>query len=668
MSDRVTPKDQQLCVSTGHAHRGEPFDGGLLRRFAPELQRNIDLNILVPFLLSAELLTRDEEYTVTNPLLPHGERIRSLVSFVSAKGLDGVRIFLHSLRRSVDEHGSVAAGGHTYLDQILSSASQPTEQMVNHEAERIRIQQLELKTAKRFAALVEETYKQLVDKKVEDCLLKMFINALPIVCREEKKEIQKAENMGAIFCALSNCSCWGYRDTLLLDSIVKKFCDHHMAEKMDMYIQELHANSQRDHSVVPSPPLQHKSTLNTKFASLVMAVHEDFQNQQIDIVELRVYSTLLPTVLPEQYSHFEQEHLDSLAELDMTKLFGVLGSYWDYKTYQLLQCLVDRFGSPKLTEAVERYVDDFSKTTQSPEHTKSTELSETKKQVAQLKRDFAEIVIRFLEFLRKGPESTLDEVTRYLSDLPASTLLPEKKLLPSTISKVDSWCALFLNLTHSWDFLNCRTLQAMLKKFGNDQLNGAFEGYWKQRVSFLKQTTPGDLMAVLPKCQPPARRDYTKVTLVSSSSRWQEDNLAYFDTLVNTLATEFDLQAQCVMVYNAELNSPTSKLHFYLPTKVAGLLLIVNTEDKATFYCRHRVAHVELHESGHVYFDNKTDRPEELFMLACTNKDVEQRLELMKLKAKLQVSRITQTGVLSRNIFDLHSVSITTVLHRIRRF
>ena len=529
-------------------------------------------------------------------------------------------------------------------------ASQPNEQMKNCEEERRHIQRLKCKRAASYSVLVEETYQQLKDMN-DDHLVKMFLSALPIVSCEEKKIIQKAKDLQDVFYELSICSCWGYRDTLLLESIIDRFCDHHMAEKMDKYLQELR-DDEAGQLVPPSSPLKHSPNLNPGFTSLVINVYQDFQNQEISIAELCVYSTLLPTILPVEYSHFEQEHLDFLAEPDMSKLFIVLGSYWDERC-QLLQCLVDRFGSPKLTEAVKRYIEDLSKTIPCPEHT--TRLSVTKTQVAQLKQNFAEIVIRFLEFLRKGAESTPVEVKRFLSNLPASTLLPEKKLLPSTISQVDSWCGLFLHLTHSWDFLNCRILQVMLKKFGNDQLNRAFEVYQKQCLSFLKQTPPGDLMAVLPNRQPPARKDYTKVTLVSSSSRWQEDNLEYFDTFVNTLTTEFNLEAQCAIVYNAEFNRSTSTLHFYLPTSVAGLLLIVNTEDKASFYRRHKVSHVELHEVGHVYFDihlSETSCPEDMFMLACKNQDLEKRLQLTELKAKLQVSHITHTGMLSQNVFD----------------
>ena len=97
----------------------------ILQKHAPELQRNIDLEMLVPYLLSTELLTRDEEYTVTNSLLPHGERILRLLSFIRKKGRNGPSRLLQCIRRSVDDHGAVVAGGHAYLDTLLSGGKSP---------------------------------------------------------------------------------------------------------------------------------------------------------------------------------------------------------------------------------------------------------------------------------------------------------------------------------------------------------------------------------------------------------------------------------------------------------------------------------------------------------------------------------------------------------------
>ena len=103
----------------------------ILQKHAPELQRNISLNMLVPYLIAAELLTRDEEYTVTNLLLPHGERIMRLLSIIGMKGRNGPSRFLQSIRRSVDDHGAVAAGGHAYLDKLLSGGMSPLIRMKN---------------------------------------------------------------------------------------------------------------------------------------------------------------------------------------------------------------------------------------------------------------------------------------------------------------------------------------------------------------------------------------------------------------------------------------------------------------------------------------------------------------------------------------------------------
>ena len=113
MSDRVTLRAQQSCVS-------EELTFDILLRYAPELHRHINLNILVPYLLSAELLTRDEAYTLTNSLFTPGERIISLLLFIRTKGRNGPSRLLHCIRRSVNDHGAVAAGGHAYLDKLLS--------------------------------------------------------------------------------------------------------------------------------------------------------------------------------------------------------------------------------------------------------------------------------------------------------------------------------------------------------------------------------------------------------------------------------------------------------------------------------------------------------------------------------------------------------------------
>ena len=97
----------------------------ILQKHAPELQQNINLKMLIPYLLSTELLTQDEEYTVANLLLPQGERIMRLLSFIRKKGQSGPSRFLQCIRRSVDDHGAVVAGGHAYLDKLLSGGKSP---------------------------------------------------------------------------------------------------------------------------------------------------------------------------------------------------------------------------------------------------------------------------------------------------------------------------------------------------------------------------------------------------------------------------------------------------------------------------------------------------------------------------------------------------------------
>ena len=608
----------------------------ILRKHAPELQKNLQLHILIPYLLSAELLTQDEEYTLTNPNFPLGERIRILVSFIAKKGPEGPRRLLRCIRRSVIEHG-LAAGGNSYVYELLSRGMCPTEQMVNSEQERRHIQQLERQRRQSFATLVAETWKKLVlgtCKEVEE-ELKVFICAYTIRSKLNiREEIEKAKSMREIFVVLNNSECWSYTDTELLESIIKAFCDKEMIEKMEAYMKEVTVQSATE-SVCNSPPLKHKVNLRKKYANLVRFTQKEFRDRQIEITELRVYTALLPTVLPVQYSHFDQEDISALENADIsTLLTTVVGYYSDYKGYQLLQCLVDRFGSMELKQAFAEYAEDFSKAM--PEH--SLVPSQATEEVIRLKKTFANIVIKFLKFLQNESMTTCTfQVFRdHFSKLPACTVIPEKKMLIS-ITAANCWCTLFLGLTHTWDFLSCRILQNALEKYGNDELNQDFAAYLQQRSNFLKITTPIDLFAVLPNCQPPARMEYTKVSLQSSSSKWEEDNMEYYETFVSSLTSEFGLQPHSVVMYNIELNKSLSKLHFYLPTSVAGLLLIVDTERKARFYHRHKISHVEMKEDGQYYFDIDLTKssPKDMFMLASKNQDLIRRLQLTELKSKL---------------------------------
>lgn len=89
-----------------------------LKRHVGEMQQYLDVNLLVTYLLSEGMLTQNEECTVTNPLLPIGDRVRSLVTFVSRKGPQGPKTFLECVRRSSIDYGH---GGHVYIHSVLST-------------------------------------------------------------------------------------------------------------------------------------------------------------------------------------------------------------------------------------------------------------------------------------------------------------------------------------------------------------------------------------------------------------------------------------------------------------------------------------------------------------------------------------------------------------------
>ena len=208
-----------------------------LRRHTGELQLNVDLQILLPYLLSDELLTLDEQFALTNQTVPYTERIANLVLWVLRKGPQAPTRLLQCLRRSVIEHPRAAAG-HAFVDELLSKASCSTEQMINDDRQTRQHQQVDITKSVKFAKLVREAWKELHLNDVED--LKAFISALDESLVSDKEVIESAKNASEIL-TRSNNKNWNYRDTTLFTIIVEEYCtqDSELVKKLQQYNEEL---------------------------------------------------------------------------------------------------------------------------------------------------------------------------------------------------------------------------------------------------------------------------------------------------------------------------------------------------------------------------------------------------------------------------------------------
>lgn len=233
---RIIPGDERHSIAAT-----VPFvTPDTLRKHTLELQFNVDLRLLLPYLLSDELLTYDEQLQLTNQIVPYTERIANLVLWVSRKGPNGPTRLLQCLRRSVIENPGAAAG-HAFVDELLSKASCLTEQTINADGQMRRYQQGDDKRSVKFATLVREVWKKLHTIGPEE--LKLFIRSLDesLASGDCKELIKNAKNTGEVLDVLSNSRSSNYRDTRLLTVVVAEFCnpDDELVMKLQQYNQEL---------------------------------------------------------------------------------------------------------------------------------------------------------------------------------------------------------------------------------------------------------------------------------------------------------------------------------------------------------------------------------------------------------------------------------------------
>ena len=96
----------------------DPIGTTVLKKHQPELVQLINLPELVLYLNRHEVLTDRENEILRNSMVPHHDRVLSLLSFVEKKGPDGYEKFLQALKEETFHMG------HREVVKILTASIQ----------------------------------------------------------------------------------------------------------------------------------------------------------------------------------------------------------------------------------------------------------------------------------------------------------------------------------------------------------------------------------------------------------------------------------------------------------------------------------------------------------------------------------------------------------------
>ena len=479
------------------------------------------------------------------------------------------------------------------------------------------------KMKEKFARLIVNVLQKLLQIATIDLnQFRVYVTLIPaseknpedMITEDDKHRIQQADSIEKIFGLLGNY--WNYENIDLLVSIVKTYGDEDTLEMVKRYQEELRKfESDPDHVPVESPPMALKSSRNAelsqKFADLIINLFKIFGQMQIDLEKLRMYASLVPL----GYRHFNQAHLDELAQApSLAAMFVIFGCYWDWRNYHLLTCIVDKFGSPEMKEMVAKYHVEVMKL-RSSSSSSDCWLYQMETKILVFKTRYAALVLEVLLILEKS--TTLTIFHSYLATLPACLQHPSIKMFSHNIAETQSWGATFLQLNPCWDYLNFRLLQHIIEKFGIQQLHESLQAYCGDVSDFVRETKVCELVRVLPSGYPhaPAKSNLVKVTFTITGS-WKERTMEDFERLRQAFIHSFCLPDYVLIISGAKVHTADTiassycKLRCYIPSSIA-CLMIHKSQENNDFYQQHDISRIKFHAEGQYYFEFLTsENPE----------------------------------------------------------
>ena len=99
--------------------------------------------------------------------------------------------------------------------------------------------------------------------------------------------------------------------------------------------------------------------LEEKYLALVVKTQKEVMKLNPDLDEFRTRILLLPAALKEEHQQFLKDNLPQLYRAEsIPEIFGLLGLYWNYLNYGLLQHIIQTYGTDDTKELMKCYIKD----------------------------------------------------------------------------------------------------------------------------------------------------------------------------------------------------------------------------------------------------------------------------------------------------------------------
>ena len=101
---------------------------------------------------------------------------------------------------------------------------------------------------------------------------------------------------------------------------------------------------------------QHVSQLEDRFLELTECTYELLVDRSIDVNRLRARLVSLDVSRKHEHQEFINNHLMNVDQkMTFTDLWARLGNYWDFLNFDLLEHVINKFGSEDLKKEIKSY-------------------------------------------------------------------------------------------------------------------------------------------------------------------------------------------------------------------------------------------------------------------------------------------------------------------------